>query len=53
MDANSSAREYLDTRLMRQCLENLKVKVDPQTTSAAGTILLRGLGVGLFLCGLS
>lgn len=43
------AREILDLQLMRRCLEDLVVKVNPDTTARAGMIFLRGLGVGLFL----
>jgi asparagine synthase (glutamine-hydrolysing) len=43
------AREMLDLQLMRRCLDELVAKVDPGTTARAGMILLRGLGVGLFL----
>jgi asparagine synthase (glutamine-hydrolysing) len=43
------ARETLDLQLMRRCLDDLVAKVDPDTTARAGMILLRGLGVGLFL----
>jgi asparagine synthase (glutamine-hydrolysing) len=49
LDSMPEAREILDLQLMRRCLEDLVAKVDPQTTMRAGTILLRGLGVGLFL----
>ena len=44
-----AAQEFLDLALMRRCLEDLIVKVDPDTTARAASILLRGLGVGLFL----
>jgi hypothetical protein len=43
----------LDLPLMRRCLEDLVAKVDPDTTLRAGTIFLRGLGVGIFLRGLA
>ncbi|MGC9293462.1 MAG: asparagine synthase-related protein [Acidobacteriaceae bacterium] len=43
------AQEILDMPLLHRCLEDLVAKVDPSTTARAGTILLRGLGVGLFL----
>jgi len=49
LDAHPVAREFLDLPRLRDCLQDLVVKVDPVTTSKAGTILLRGLGVGLFL----
>ena len=50
LDANSAASELLDMPLVRKCLDDLVTSVDPDTTRAAGSILLRGLGVGLFLC---
>jgi asparagine synthase (glutamine-hydrolysing) len=51
IDANPAAREYLDVPRLRKCLQDLMIKVDPQTSGDAGTILARGVGVGLFLCG--
>jgi len=36
-------------QLLRRTLDDLAVKVDSDTTAKAGQILLRGLGVGLFL----
>ena len=50
LDAHSAASELLDMPLVRKCLDDLVTSVDPDTTRAAGSILLRGLGVGLFLC---
>lgn len=49
LDTVPEAREILDLPLMRCCLEDLVAKVDPDSTARAGMILLRGLGVGLFL----
>jgi asparagine synthase (glutamine-hydrolysing) len=49
LDAHPAARELLDIPRMRTCLKNLVAKVDPETSQNAGTILLRGLGVGMFL----
>jgi asparagine synthase (glutamine-hydrolysing) len=49
LDSLPEAQEMLDMPLLHRCLENLVAKVDPDTTARAGTILLRGLGVGLFL----
>jgi asparagine synthase (glutamine-hydrolysing) len=49
IDQNPAAREMLDVPRMRKCLEDLTVKVDPPNSAAAGSILARGLGVGLFL----
>ena len=53
LDALPEAREMLDLRLMQRCLDDLVVKVDPETTGRASGILLRGIGVGLFLQGLA
>jgi asparagine synthase (glutamine-hydrolysing) len=47
--AHPAARELLDIARMRTCLKNLAARVDPESTENAGTILLRGLGVGMFL----
>lgn len=47
------AVELLDMRLLRSCLVELAAKVDPGTTARASQILLRGLGVGLFLRGVA
>jgi asparagine synthase (glutamine-hydrolysing) len=49
LDSVPEAKEILDMQLLHRCLEDLVTKVDPDTTARAGTILLRGLGVGLFL----
>ena len=49
LDSLPEGREMLDMPLLHRCLDDLVVKVDPRTTARAGTILLRGLGVGLFL----
>jgi asparagine synthase (glutamine-hydrolysing) len=49
LDSMPEAREMLDLQLMRRCLEDLVIRVDPDTTARAGMFLLRGLGVGLFL----
>jgi len=43
------AREMLDFPLLRRCLAEVVAKVDPETTARAGSILVRGIGVGLFL----
>jgi len=50
VEGNPAASEFLDMPLLKKCLEDLVKSVDPDTTRAAGSILLRGLGVGLFLC---
>jgi asparagine synthase (glutamine-hydrolysing) len=44
-----AARELLDLPLLQQTLDDLVAKVDPETTAKASQILLRGMGVGLFL----
>ena len=49
LDAHPIAKELLDIPRMRTCLKNLVAKVDPETTQDVGSILLRGLGVGMFL----
>lgn len=49
LDSLPQARELLDMQLLRRSLEDLVAKVDPDTTARASQILLRGLGVGLFL----
>ncbi len=43
------ARGILDLPLMNRCLEEVVEKVDPETTEMAASVLVRGLGVGLFL----
>jgi asparagine synthase (glutamine-hydrolysing) len=48
-DSLPEANEILNMQAMRRSLEDLVAKVDPDTTSNAGLVLLRGLGVGLFL----
>jgi asparagine synthase (glutamine-hydrolysing) len=53
LDAVPMAVELLDLRLMRECLAELAAKVDPATTARANHILLRGLGIGLFLRGMA
>ena len=49
LDLLPEAQDILDMPLLHCCLEDLVAKVDPDTTKRAGMILLRGLGVGLFL----
>jgi asparagine synthase (glutamine-hydrolysing) len=49
LDSLPEAREMLDMAVLHRCLDDLVAKVDPETTARAGAILLRGLGVGLFL----
>ena len=49
LDSSPEAREILDMPLLHRSLEDLIAKVDPDTTKKANMILLRGLGVGLFL----
>jgi asparagine synthase (glutamine-hydrolysing) len=49
LDSLPEAQEILDMPLLHRCLDDLIAKVDPETTARASSILLRGLGVGLFL----
>ncbi|MGD0480668.1 MAG: asparagine synthase-related protein [Terracidiphilus sp.] len=49
LESIPEAREMLDLPLLRQCLAEVVAKVDPVTTERAGAILVRGIGVGLFL----
>jgi asparagine synthase (glutamine-hydrolysing) len=49
LDSLPEARAFLDMPLLHRCLDDLVSKVDFGTTRRAVTILLRGLGVGLFL----
>lgn len=49
LDAVPEAQAILDLPLMHRCLEDVVSKVDYDTTARAGMILVRGLGVGLFL----
>ncbi len=49
LETMPEVREILDLPLMRRCLAELVAKVDPQTTVRAGSILLRGIGIGLLL----
>jgi asparagine synthase (glutamine-hydrolysing) len=49
LDSLLEAREVLDLPLMHRCLDELVVKVNPETTYRAASILVRGIGVGLFL----
>ena len=43
------ARQMLDLPLQRRCLAEVIAEVNPETTERANSILLRGIGVGLFL----
>lgn len=49
LDVIPEVQDMLDTPLLHRYLDDLVVKVDPDTTGRAGKILLRALGVGLFL----
>jgi asparagine synthase (glutamine-hydrolysing) len=49
LESMPEAREMLDLPLLRQCLAEVVAKVDPETTQRAGSILVRGIGVGLIL----
>jgi asparagine synthase (glutamine-hydrolysing) len=53
LDSLPEARELLDLKRIRSCLEDLVARVDAKTTESAGQVLLRGLGVGIFLRRLS
>ena len=49
LDALHEVQDILDMPLLHRCLDDLVAKVDPRTTGRASQILLRGLGVGIFL----
>ena len=49
LDSLPEARELLDLKRLHSCLGDLVARVDPETTASAGQVLLRGLGVGIFL----
>jgi asparagine synthase (glutamine-hydrolysing) len=49
LDSLPEAQDILDMPLLHCCLDALVAKVDAASTANAGAILLRGLGVGLFL----
>jgi asparagine synthase (glutamine-hydrolysing) len=49
LDLLPEAQDMLDMPLLHRCLREIIAKVAPRSTAKAGTILLRGLGVGLFL----
>jgi len=49
LDAMPEAQAILDLPLMHRCLEDVVAKVDTRTTMRAGAMLLRSLGVGIFL----
>jgi asparagine synthase (glutamine-hydrolysing) len=49
LDLLPEAQDILDMPLLHRCLEALVAKVDSASTVNASAILLRGLGVGLFL----
>ena len=49
LDSLPEARAMLDMPLLHRCLDDLVAKVDPGTTARAVSILVRGLGVGMFL----
>lgn len=48
-DSHSLAGEVLDLPLLRKCLRDLTIRIDPITTANARRILVRGVGVGIFL----
>ena len=49
LESVPAARDVLDLPLLHRCLKELEAKVDPDSTDRAESILLRGLGVGIFL----
>ena len=49
LDSFPEAQDILDMPLLHRCLQALVAKVDSASTASASAILLRGLGVGLFL----
>ena len=49
LEQSELAQRYLDLPRMKEILARLREHVDRSTTVDSGTILLRGLGVGLFL----
>lgn len=49
LDSHPLAGEVLDLPLLRRCLRDLVVRIDPITTANARRILVRGVGVGMFL----
>jgi asparagine synthase (glutamine-hydrolysing) len=48
-DSHSLAGEVLDLPLLRRCLRDITIRIDPITTANARRILVRGVGVGMFL----
>jgi asparagine synthase (glutamine-hydrolysing) len=48
-DSHALAGEVLDLPLLRRCLRDLTIRIDPMTTANARRILVRGVGVGMFL----
>jgi len=49
LQTHGAADRYLDLAYMRQVYDTLLEHQDVATTGKASTILLRGLGAGLFL----
>jgi asparagine synthase (glutamine-hydrolysing) len=49
LERSALARHYLELPLMWKVFHSLQTRVDRQTTTESGTILLRGLMAGLFL----
>jgi len=49
LTGHTLAAAVLDLPKMRRVLQSMQTKATQENTSDAGTILLRGLGVGLFL----
>jgi asparagine synthase (glutamine-hydrolysing) len=49
LEAHPASRAMLDLPLMRRCLTDLSASVNPITSARAANIMLRGMGVGIFL----
>jgi asparagine synthase (glutamine-hydrolysing) len=49
LEAHPLANAWLDVPKMRAVLAGLELGINPESTAQTGSILLRGLGVGLFL----
>jgi asparagine synthase (glutamine-hydrolysing) len=47
--SHSTASELLDISLLNRCLQDVAAKVDPDTTTRAAVVLLRGVCAGLFV----
>jgi len=49
VEGSGLAREYLDVPKMRGVFDSVQKRIDPESSSQCGTVLLRGLMAGLFL----